>query len=77
MSETTDLKDAVDKLEAVQEKTVSLPWNFYRGVFYGVGFFVGGTLIVGVIIYVLSLFNTAPLIGDFITKILNVVNSTK
>ena len=56
MSETTELKEAILKLEEVQSKNVSLLQNFYRGIFYGFGFFIGGTLLVGVIIYILTLF---------------------
>lgn len=77
MSETTDLREAIEKLEASQAKVVSLPWNFYRGIFYGVGFFVGGTLLVGLIIYILTFLDTAPIVGYYISKILGVLATTK
>ena len=77
MIETSELKEAINKLEMVEKKAISLKWNFYRGIFYGFGFFVGGTLIVGAIIYILSFLNTAPIIGEYISKILTFVNTTK
>lgn len=77
MSESTDLQQAIEKLEITQAKSVNLAWNFYRGIFYGVGFFIGGTLLVAIIIYVLTLFDTAPLVGDYVSKILNVIDTPK
>jgi hypothetical protein len=77
MSETTDLTEAINHLIEKQTKMVSLSWNFYRGILYGLGFFVGGTLLVGFILYLMSFFNTAPIIGEFVSKVLHVVNSTK
>jgi len=77
MSETTELRDAIRKLEAAQSKSLSLSWNFYRGIVYGLGFFIGGTLLIGFIIYILSFFDTAPIIGEFVSKILGVIGTTK
>ena len=77
MSETTELAEAVKELNTNQQKVVSLSWNFYRGILYGLGFFVGGTLIVGSIIYLMSLFDTAPVIGDYVSKVLHVINVGK
>ena len=77
MSETTDLQEAIKQLEDAQNKANSLSWNFYKGVVYGFGFFIGGTLLIGVIIYVLSFFDTAPIVGDYVSKILNFVSTTK
>jgi hypothetical protein len=77
MSETSELTAAIKKLDEKQTKIVSLPWNFYRGMIYGLGFFVGGTLLVGFLLYLMSMFDTAPVVGDYISKILHVINSTK
>jgi polyferredoxin len=77
MSETTELKESIVKLEKAQNKANSLSWNFYKGVIYGLGFFIGGTLLIGVIIYVLSFFDTAPIVGDYVSKILQFVSTTK
>lgn len=77
MSETTELTKAIKELDKKQQKVVSLSWNFYRGIFYGLGFFVGGTLLVGGILYLMSLFDTAPIIGDYVSKVLHVINAGK
>lgn len=41
--------------------------NFFRGVFFGFGVLVGGTILVAIIIWVLNQFTSIfPAIGDFI-----------
>lgn len=39
--------------------------NFVRGIFFGVGSVIGGTIIITLLIWVLSLFVNFPVIGDF------------
>lgn len=39
--------------------------NFLRGVFFGFGSFLGATLLVAVLIWLLSLFVNIPVIGDY------------
>lgn len=70
MTQNTELKKSLDKLEETQAKLASRKQSFLRGVYYGFGFFVGGTLIVALIIYLLSFFDTAPIVGEYISKIL-------
>jgi hypothetical protein len=77
MSETSELREAIEKLNATQTKAMSMSWNFYRGVLYGFGFFIGGTVLIAVIVYILSFFNTAPVVGEYISKILHIINTTK
>lgn len=38
--------------------------NFMRGVFFGLGSLIGGTIVVALIIWTLSLFTEIPVIGD-------------
>ena len=38
--------------------------NFVRGIFFGAGSAVGGTLVLSLVVWVLSLFVNAPLVGD-------------
>lgn len=45
--------------------------GFMRGVAYGIGIFIGGTLVVGVILSILIRFEDIPLIGPFAQKINN------
>lgn len=40
--------------------------NFVRGVFFGLGGVVGGTIIVFLFAWILSLFDQVPVIGNFV-----------
>ncbi len=46
-------------------------FTFLRGLFYGLGIFLAGTLIVGIIISILNMFNEVPILGPFIENIIN------
>ena len=48
--------------------------NFSRGIFFGVGTVIGGTLVVALILWILSLFTNVPGgFGDFIRYIVSIV----
>lgn len=48
--------------------------NFFRGIFFGVGSVLGGTIVVAILVWVLSLLVDVPGgIGDFIQYIVNTV----
>jgi len=50
--------------------------NFVRGIFLGFGTVIGGTLVVALIVWILSLLVDIPGgIGDFIQNIVNTVQS--
>lgn len=52
--------------------------NFTRGIFFGVGSVIGGTLVVALVLGVLSWLTDIPGgIGDFIQYIVNVVQSSE
>lgn len=52
--------------------------NFFRGIFFGVGTLVGGTLVVALIVWILSLLADVPGgFGDFIQYIVETVESGK
>lgn len=38
--------------------------NFWRGVFFGFGAALGGTIVIASIIYILSLFTEIPFVGN-------------
>lgn len=40
--------------------------NFIRGVFFGFGSVLGGTVVVAIVIWILSLFVNFPLIGEYL-----------
>lgn len=50
--------------------------NFLRGIFFGVGSVLGGTLIIAIIVWLLSLLTDIPGgIGDFIQYVVDVVQT--
>jgi len=44
-------------------------YNFLKGIAYGLGIFIAGTIIVGLVIWILSLFNQVPIVGPFVEHI--------
>ena len=40
--------------------------NFMRGIFFAFGSVIGGTLIIALLVWLLSLFDTLPLVGHFV-----------
>lgn len=50
-------------------------YSFFRGVLYGFGIVIGGTIIVALVIWILSQFNEVPLIGPIFDRILEIINS--
>lgn len=38
--------------------------NFFRGIFFGVGSALGGTLVIAFVVWILSLFVNFPVIGE-------------
>lgn len=51
--------------------------NLLRGVFFGFGTVIGGTLIVALLVWLLSLFNHVPFVGEFIEAVQRSVDSAK
>ncbi|MBU1092107.1 hypothetical protein KJ836_00260 [Patescibacteria group bacterium] len=73
-----DLHDQkLDELIRLQDKQTSLRWNFYRGIFYGFGFFIGSVLLISIVVYILSSINTVPLIGEYTVKIIEFIQQNK
>lgn len=77
-----------DKLGRVVEETIirdyvsllgSAPrqmWaSFVRGVTFGFGTVIGGTLVVAMLIWVMSFFGGAPVIGEYIQKITHAIET--
>ncbi len=76
-----DLQKALEVLfasEYINHRKLYLH-NFVRGIVFGAGGVIGATLLVGIVLWILSLFDQVPLIGPFFdnTKetIQNVQNS--
>lgn len=45
--------------------------NFIRGIFFGLGSILGGTILVALIIWIISQFANWPGIGDFVQQLLD------
>lgn len=77
-----DTKAAVQALEYllaagyVSRKRLYIE-NFIRGIMFSVGSIIGATVVVGLIVWILSAFDTAPVIGHFIKSIQQSINSAK
>lgn len=48
--------------------------SFVRGMALGLGWVVGTTLVVGVLVYFLQSFDTAPWLGQYISRIIEYLN---
>lgn len=51
-------------------------FSFLRGIVYGLGIFIGGTIIVAIVLSVLSQLDDNLIIGPFVTKIIEIVQTT-
>lgn len=49
--------------------------NFIRGIFFSVGSILGATVVIALILWILSLFDSAPIIGHIIKAIQDVINN--
>lgn len=50
-------------------------FNFLRGIVYGLGIFIGGTIIVAIVIGVLGKFDDNLIIGPFVKRIMEIIQS--
>jgi len=51
--------------------------NFLRGVFFSIGTILGATIGIALLLWILSLFNNVPLVGDVVKNVQQSVNSAK
>ena len=51
--------------------------NFVRGIMFGFGSVIGGTLMIALLLWVLTLFNSIPFIGDFTEKVQHSIETSK
>lgn len=50
--------------------------NFFRGIFFGLGSVLGGTLVLAVLIWILSLFVNFPLVGQYFQQTQDTLQQT-
>ena len=52
--------------------------NFFRGIFFGFGTVLGGTVVVAIVIWILSQFTLIfPSIGNYLQQIIDAIQSSK
>jgi uncharacterized protein YbgA (DUF1722 family) len=50
--------------------------SFFKGIFQGLGGVIGATILAAVLLWVLSLFSDVPLLGRFVDKVEDTVNTS-
>lgn len=76
---TKELERLGRSLKTIFESDYISQWrvykiNFLRGIFFGLGAALGGSLLIALIIWLLSLFSQVPLIGNFVDTIRESLN---
>lgn len=51
--------------------------NFVRGIFFGLGSVIGGTLVVALVVWLISLFVDIPVIGEYFQDIQTTIQQAK
>lgn len=72
-----ELHDVISSIKEYQRKQSSLTWNFWRGVIYGFGFFIGSALLAAALIYILTKVGNDSFFGRFIQNIVNIVEKKR
>jgi len=62
------LLKSVTEYESTHHRAIYV-MNFFRGMFFGLGVALGGTLVLAILIWVLSLFSELPWVGEFVRTI--------
>lgn len=68
------LEDLFNNMYAQRKKVYKM--NFFRGIFFAVGTIIGGTIIIALIIWILSLFVNLPVIGDYFKGVQQSIEQT-
>jgi len=68
-----ELHEVLQELNRNQSKQSNLFWNFWRGVVYGFGVFIGSAILATLLIYLVTSlgFNNDSVIGHFIQSIID------
>jgi hypothetical protein len=72
-----ELRKSIIVLTKYERKLSSLHHSFWRGVFYGFGFFIGSAILAGLFIWVLSHIGGDTYFGRLIERIVDIVDKTR
>ncbi|MEI8143418.1 MAG: DUF5665 domain-containing protein [Candidatus Berkelbacteria bacterium] len=77
--ELRELRSVIHQLNKNEKRQLSLSWHFWRGIFYGFGFFVGSAILATIIVYSLShlQINENTVIGNFFENVLRLFERAK
>lgn len=64
-------------LQMVENRKKFLFYNFLSGVVRGVGFTLGTGIILGLILWILSQLITIPIIGEWVSSLINYIQENK
>ena len=67
-----ELRRSIERLTVYEKRLASLRYSFWRGVFYGFGFFIGSAILATVIISLLSQFGADSFLGRILNRIIEV-----
>lgn len=71
-------KESLDTLKSIDQRLkrlnrLNLHYELVKGLIYGLGFIFGTTLLLAATLLILRQFITIPVIGQFVSEIINVV----
>ncbi len=69
------LEDLFNNMYAERKKVYKM--NFFRGIFFAVGSIIGGTIVIALLIWILSLFVNLPVIGDYFRDAQNSIQQSR
>lgn len=70
--EVARLAEILFKADYIDKKRLYLH-NFIRGAAFGAGSVIGATVIIGLVVWILSLFGTVPFIGPLLENTRNTI----
>ena len=67
-----ELHSVLADLKKIEQKQTSLRWNFWRGVFYGFGAFIGSVVLTAAVVYFLTHISIdgSTVVGRFINNLI-------
>jgi hypothetical protein len=51
--------------------------NFFRGIFFGLGSVIGGTIVLAIAVWLMTLFIDFPVIGDYFQSLKQAIEQTR